>query len=80
MNQNDLTPEEKHIQYIWLYDSNRRVYTDPETGIKSASPIYKYSWVKCQVIGETRLSWICNFGYSPKKISKKRSALWDLLF
>lgn len=43
---------------FYKYDGNKRVYTDLETGVKSSSPIFKYSFREFYVIGETKISWL----------------------
>jgi len=57
--------------HAWIFDHNRRVYKDPETGVKSFGPIYKYHWVKHEIIGETRVSWLYGDKQRPCKIPKK---------
>lgn len=42
------------------YDCNHRVYTDPETGLRSVGVIDKYCWVSWIVIGQTPRSWLLN--------------------
>lgn len=54
-------------EYIWIYDSNRRSYVD-ENGNKTHSPVYRYSWMKHKVTGETTRSWLLEYGQkAPKK-------------
>ena len=59
------------VRHLWVFDCNRRVYVDPETGEKSTGPIYKYGWVKHEIIGETCMSWLYGLERKPIKIPKK---------
>ena len=55
-------------EYVWVYDSNIRHYERDENGKAYGSPIYRESWVKRKVEGETTRSWILEYGYkAPKK-------------
>lgn len=64
---------------FFKYDCNLRVYTDPETGIRSpGAPIFKYSFREYWVVGQTTRSWMLstheNAGtdhYTVVKVPKK---------
>ncbi len=66
--------------HIWFYDGNRRVYRALEPGKTYATggPIYRESWRKLAVIGETSRSWLTEFGHKvPKKGERRGYALTD---
>jgi len=42
---------------VWIFDGNRRIYTDPE-GNKLQSPWYRGYFIEQYIIGETKVSWI----------------------
>lgn len=65
------TPNQTPPACFWMYDANFRVYRDPETGIKEMSPIYRLSWVRHEIIGETKQSWLYGEVSRPMKLAKK---------
>ena len=52
----------------WIFDINRRVYNRDENGKSSGGPIWREHWKEVEIIGETKISWITDYG---KKIPKK---------
>lgn len=58
------------VRHVWIFDSNRRIYPPAPNGKLWASggPIYREHWVKHEVAGETRASYITKHGGKvPKK-------------
>jgi hypothetical protein len=57
---------------IWIFDENRRVYPKDASGRTpfGGSPIWREHWVKVEVIGETRVSWVVQW-YGELKVPKK---------
>jgi len=53
----------------WIFNENRRRYTDPEPGKLYGNIIYREHWEESQVVGQTRDSWLV--GASKIKVSKK---------
>jgi hypothetical protein len=53
---------------IWLRDINRRKYRQDENGRSYCGPIERYHWVPYEVVGETRVSWLLQYG---RKVPKK---------
>ena len=58
---------------FYIYDINNRIYFNHETGKKSQSPIWKYYWVEKEIVNETKISWIDNYGKKWKKKDFKES-------
>lgn len=57
-------PPPKKYPPIWVFDVNRRRYAPDGKG----GPIWRHHWVLCEVVGETRVSWIVEgYGRIPKK-------------
>lgn len=49
---------------IWVFDENRRVYSETDRG----APIWREHWRPCKVTGETSRSWlIAPYGKVPKR-------------
>ena len=48
--------------YIWLYNVNHRVY-----GKEGGGPIYRESWIKTKIDGETSRSFLAGHHKLPKK-------------
>lgn len=42
----------------WVFDINRRVYAKDKAGRSVGGPIWREHWVKREVVGETRVSWV----------------------
>ena len=61
--------------YIWHFDTCRRIYPNRVAGTSDAfrAPLYREHWTRVQITGETRVSWITYSG----KVPKNRK---DLLF
>jgi len=58
------------VRHVWIFDNNRRIYPPAPKGRLWASggPIYRDHWVKHEVTGETRVSYITKYGGKvPKK-------------
>lgn len=53
---------------IWIYDENLRYYAINEKGAQYGPPIYRKSWRKVTVVGETSRSWITD--HYGRKVSK----------
>jgi hypothetical protein len=55
--------------FVWIFDINRRVYAPKELGrlYSSGPPIWREHWRKCAITGETKRSWITEWG---RKIPK----------
>ena len=52
---------------VWIFDGNRRIYTDPE-GNKLSSPWYRGYFVERYILGETKQSWLLSaWEYEPDK-------------
>lgn len=62
---------------IWRFDSNHRVYRQPEEGdvYGRGGPIWREHWVKFNVVGETSRSWL--IGYSVERAQKVPKVGWD---
>lgn len=56
---------------LYIQDENRRLYQD-DAGNKTSTANIRYKWRPFTVVGETRDSWVLEFGV---KISK---ATWEL--
>lgn len=52
----------------WVFDINRRVYRRNENGKPCGGPIWREHWREMKIVGETKVSWITEWG---KKIPKK---------
>ena len=61
----------KAIKYIWVFDTNNRVYKDDD-GNKTSSPNERHYWVKQEVVSETSQSWITNYRRKIPKNPTKR--------
>ncbi len=57
--------------YVWEFDPNRRHYTEPVNGRQFGDFIWRECWVKRQIVGENRASWILGQSYSAKKVPKR---------
>lgn len=56
---------------IWAYDVNRRCYERDGNNRSVGSPIFRKSWVKVEIVGETRVSWLLRNGVKiPKRDTK----------
>ena len=53
---------------IWIYDADLRYYAVNEKGAQYGPPIYRRSWRKVTVVGETSRSWITD--YHGRKVPK----------
>lgn len=55
---------------LWLFDPSRRVYPPAEKGRlwASSGPIWREHWREHKIVGETRVSWITQYG---KRVPKK---------
>jgi hypothetical protein len=53
---------------IWVFDENRRVYARDEKGHSVGRPIWRECWRPVPIRGETKVSWVTDFG---AKINKK---------
>lgn len=63
-------PTKPSVTHVWIFDINRRVYPPAQKGKiwADGGPIYREHWVKHEVTGETRVSWITRYGAKvPKK-------------
>ena len=66
------------IQHVWIFDINRRVYQPTPSGQKwtsSGPPIYRKHWVKHEVVGETKRSYITKCGAKVPKTGGRGYAL-----
>ena len=53
----------------WVFDINKRVYRRDENGKPiGGGPIWREHWRETKIVGETKVSWITEWG---KKIPKK---------
>lgn len=52
---------------VWVFDINLRKYRRDENGRSVGGPIWREHWQRQEIVGETRRSWITNYG---KKIPK----------
>jgi hypothetical protein len=62
-------------QTIYVFDINRRVYPKrpPGAAYLGEGPIYREHWRAEKVVGETRVSWVLEFGRKvPKDQAKAR--------
>ena len=58
------------VRHVWIFDNNRRIYPPAPKGRlwTSGGPIYREHWVRHEVTGETRMSYITKYGGKvPKK-------------
>lgn len=72
------TPEQPHEEGLdgticypscWVFDINKRVYRRDENGRPcGGGPIWREHWRETKIVGETKVSWITEWG---KKIPKK---------
>lgn len=60
---------------VWLFDINRRVYQRDASGRAFGSPIWREHWEEQVIVGETRVSWVTEWG---KKVPKKGG--WGIAF
>jgi hypothetical protein len=68
-------PLPKKYPPVWVFDENRRRYAPNGKG----GPIWRHHWVKTEIIGETRVSWITSgYGKIPKKHSNPMRVAWSL--
>ena len=61
---------------IYVFDSDRRVYTDPAKGRLWGRIIWRGHWRPVTVESETRVSWVTSAGKCPKKNHNPRA--WSL--
>lgn len=54
---------------VWLFNVNRRVYAKRDG--HGGGPIYRHHFEPLEIIGETRVSWLCGPAWSPRKVNKK---------
>lgn len=62
---------------LWFFDPNRRVY--PKGGGMGSSPIYREHFAPCNVIGETKVSWIVGRGPQEYARVPKNQGKWRTL-
>lgn len=60
------------LEYIWIFDINRRRYRRNADGREYGSPIWREHWVKRRVVAETSRSWVLEGG---KKVAKGLKAV-----
>lgn len=61
---------ENKFPEIWVFDNNRRVYVDRNSG-----PVWREHWRKLTIVSETNRSWVSNLGWKiPKKNTPKSFA------
>lgn len=44
--------------YVFFYDVNRRVYAERHSGFSTGAPIFRGSFCRLAIVGETKVSWI----------------------
>ncbi len=54
-------------EFIWCFDQNTRFYKHDD-GTVSSGPIWRKHWTKKPVVGETRVSWLLQYG---EKVPKR---------
>lgn len=63
-------------EFVWIFDINRRIYKPKEPGrlYSSGPPIWREHWRKRAITGETKRSWITEYGQKiPKKDADPRA-------
>lgn len=56
---------------LYRFDRNHRVYARDATGRANGAPIYAEHFERGEVIGETKLSWLCRIAHGERKVNKK---------